>query len=38
MGDMTGFPSPEVALAVEASRDFLDWMVDHKIQDFEEAW
>lgn len=32
------FPSPEVARAVEASKDFLDWMVAAEIKDFEEAW
>jgi hypothetical protein len=35
---MVGFPSSEVARAVEASKDFLDWMVEAKIQDFDTAW
>ena len=32
------FPSPEVARAVEASKEFLDWMVASHIQEFTQAW
>ena len=32
------FPSPEVAKAVGASKEFLDWMEAAAISDFERAW
>lgn len=32
------FPSPEVARAVGASKEFLDWMVSDPLQDFTQAW